>query len=220
MNQKKYSCKISNVLTIFTSSTMILGSVNAAVIYTPITQTELNPAGFNLSAPTNSTLSLDAASPSGTFVTFQPFSNGYMNFDFTNNDDGIFGATIPDRGVYASSGDLIDSSNNYTTSGFFGFERIFSLATYNGETFYIGIRAELSPGNYNYGWISVDGYDFSGNNNNANKFTRITGFAYESTANTAIEAGSTTSTVPEAGTLGLLASSFTGLLALRRRHAN
>ena len=80
------------------------------------------------------------------------------------------------------------------------------------STGYMGLRLDLTGGNYDYGWAKVDYHQTAG-------IVRFTDFAFETTANTAILAGDIGAVpVPEPTTsaLRLLAAGVLGIAAYRR----
>ena len=72
---------------------------------------------------------------------------------------------------------------------------------------YLGVEFQIA-GQTHYGWVQIDV------NDEANEAT-INGYAYEDVAGAAIHAG----TVPEPGSLAMLAIGAAGIAARRRRKA-
>lgn len=106
-----------------------------------------------------------------------------------------------------NAGDTISAAKSWSNSAFGGYW----LA---GDTGYIGLRIDLSGGNYNYGWAAIaPAVD-------PNSFT-ITGFAFEKTVNAPIEAGAIPepSTVALAGVAALVLGGSAYMRSRRRREA-
>lgn len=84
-----------------------------------------------------------------------------------------------------------------------------------GANAYAALRIDQGGGNYNYGWVAIN-YDASGPVNNHT--ATVTGFAFESTVNTSINAGVVP--VPEPSTYAQLALAglFGAAVWHHRRH--
>jgi len=124
-------------------------------------------------------------------------------------NSGIYGEGLQ---LFAD-GDTIDSASA-TWGNYKYFDSQFAIdgSWQNGATGFVGLRI-VNGSDYNYGWMGVS---FDDTNNQLT----ITDFAFESTLNTAIEAGAGASAIPEPATSTLLlAMGAAGVAAYRRRKA-
>ena len=158
----------------------------------------LGTATYSLGATTAPSFSL--ATPfSGSGPTFggtqiqAGAGSGYYTFRLS------YGATI-------SAATIPDSDWSFNTySGYW----------LSGDSGYIPLRMVLGGGNYNYGWAQVSVATNGGS-------ITVSGFAFESTANTAIQAGNAVpepSTVALAGVAALVLGGSAYMRSRRRREA-
>jgi hypothetical protein len=183
--------------------------------YFPGVNTNVTQPGtyvFNLSGPsagditlTATTNIIDATDPGNT-VNFSA-ANGAMV--------AVGGGPFSGDATPFNFGDIIDpSSVDFNTSGKLGDYDTVTLGTSGGWTpgtdGYLGFYFE-GTGGPQAGWaeISIGSADLS---------FEVLSYAYETVANTTIQAGQTTDT-PEPSTLALVALGGAGLIALRRRRA-
>ncbi|MBN2562273.1 MAG: PEP-CTERM sorting domain-containing protein [Phycisphaerae bacterium] len=85
------------------------------------------------------------------------------------------------------------------------FSNTWDFGSFHGQRGYVGFRFDIAGGSTHYAWIDFEGAA------DASSGT-IRGWAYESAADTGIEAGA----IPEPGSLALLALGAAGVLAMRK----
>ena len=208
---------------------------NAGVVYTPTKITisltgtsiyDLNPAG---SAVAPFLIAAGFTSPGFYWdtISFNPQTSGAR---FVQGPGTSWSIAPLQAGVVIGPGRRFGSP----TRGFLATIGPYGGGTYNnhdgfkfGQTSYVGFKFLIS-GQTHYGWARVD-VRYNPNTPKRRLYLQLTGYAYETIANTSIKAGQTTGTAvmpskesvgPEsklpAQSLGLLALGADGMAAWRR----
>ena len=153
-----------------------------------------------------------------TLGTFQLNSNSGNNFELAYYSNALyviggsidFGQSSPGNAAKltagtAISGTLLSSWNNAYVDFSRSSGTVGNWAGNNNA--YAALRIDAGSGNFHYGWANII-------TSTSAKTATITGFAFESTANTAIQAGA----IPEPSTHALLLlTGMAGYFASRRR---
>jgi hypothetical protein len=185
------------------------GAAKADIVYVPnvnttVTQNDV-PDSFTFPGPGDITLVaddvFDGVNNNEVTVNTGPDAGVLLNGPATNNVAALaFGALIdPAAGNWSTGGKLV--STNVNT----GVWSATGGSAYMG--FYFG-----TPGSPQAGWAQIATVA----NGNTSSFELLS-YAYETTANVAIDAGQTAT--PEPSALPLLVLGGAGLIALRRRRA-
>jgi hypothetical protein len=153
-------------------------------------------------------------SNTGTYLKFSVASTSWFNFANFNIETAGSGPTPGYDAYKLSLGDPINDAALIQwgpVSGSFG-------DWYSGGSGYIALRLNAGGGNYNYGWAQLSFV----NNGDLTTALTISGFAFENTVNTSINAGDQgggPAPVPEPGTMAVGAGLFALAVGahLRRR---
>jgi hypothetical protein len=190
---------------------------DAAIVFFDVNPDQtINPGGpqsvtFGSIDLVNGTYTLNNST--GTWLYFSVASTSW--FDLANNIETAGSGPVPGYDAYKLSlGDPINDAALIqwgTVSG--------SFSDWNfGGSGYIALRLNAGGGNYNYGWAQLSFV----NNGDLTTALTISGFAFENTVNTSINAGDQgggPAPVPEPGTMAVGAGLFALAVGahLRRR---
>jgi hypothetical protein len=207
---------------------------NAEVVYTPTQVTislggtseyDLNPANSAV-APFKICAGFTSPGVYWDTISFNPNTNGAH---FIQGPGTIWSIAPLKAGVVIGQGRRFGGRSRGLVATYGPYGR----GTYNnhdgfkfGQTAYIGFKFQIS-GQTHYGWARVD-VRFDHNTPKRRLYLQLTGYAYETTANTSIKAGQTSGTLaipikesiaPESAlptqSLGLLALGAEGMAAWR-----
>jgi hypothetical protein len=197
------------------AAALVAPAAHASIILTTVNTTvNGTDAGafynLNLSGPSSDDITLEAiTNANGIIATDNDASataNGataiLMNGFFPsalNSGDAIGAAST----TWGTGGKLADTNSKLGAGG--------NWPTGNNPA-YLGFSFEDVSSNTYYGWAQI----IASSDGSSSSFTLLD-YAYQSTANTTIDAGDTGANVPEPSTLALMGLGAIGLAALRRR---
>jgi len=221
LEQKNYKFEKQLIAYSLAAGTVLLGTSSSKAM---IQYTNLG-AGVNLFTD-GATFDIDFDGGGADFAIFFGTSYNRVNVDFRSDnaswrggsgwsqgDTLLAGAVAFDFGQTITGGTQWGHEAAHEATSSYG-NMAFKTALGDGGSFlnttgkYIGVRFNIGT-NKHYGWIQVD-VDGTSEPTNA----CIKGYAYNDEANEAIFAGQT---VPEAGSLALLALGAAGLAAWRKK---
>lgn len=178
----KQSARLGAYFAAGIAASMGASEADAAIVYFDVNPDQT--IGLSQSASFGSiNLNTETYAPGENPPSFTLFNSGGSLNGYANTME--FAALSGFYMYKLDAGATISGAQTWSASAFGGYW----LA---GDTGYIGLRIDLSGGNYNYGWAAI------APSIDPNSFT-ITGFAFEKTVNAPIEAGA----VPEPSTVAL-----------------